>query len=80
MPLSMTQIRFLRAALEAPLMSEPWPDAGIVPRSGLPVAGAAARAVINTLLQRGLINAHGAITLQGRGALLRDPQATSEAV
>lgn len=74
MPLTTTQIRYLRAAETQPLGAF-----GQKLRDGLPHKGAPAYSVVHGLMQKGLVDKEsGAITQKGRGALLRDPQATSE--
>lgn len=75
MPLTVTQIRFLRAAQEAPLGAL---EAGL--RDGLPHKGAVAHVVVRGLIKKGLLSAYGEITQKGRGTLMRDPQASSEAL
>lgn len=73
MPLTVTQIRFLRAAQEQPLGAL---EAGL--RDGLPHKGAVAHVVFRGLVKKGLLDPSGSLTQKGKGALLRDPQASSE--
>lgn len=73
MPLTITQIQFLRAAEQQPLGAF-----GQKLRDGLPHKGAPAYSVVRALTRKGLVDETGAITQKGRGALLRDPRASSE--
>lgn len=74
MPLTTTQIRYLREAQNQPLGV---PGQGL--RDGLPHKGAVPLVVVRGLMQKGYVDPlTGAITEKGRGALLRDPQAASE--